>query len=197
MSGTAAGDGFGHLADDLAAVLAAYQPADPGQLSLRTAYVEHLRAHPDAVARSGPPTHFTASCLVLDPGADRVLLTHHRRARQWFQFGGHLEATDLGVHAAAEREAREESGIASLVAFPHPVQLDRHILAGDFGRCREHLDIRFVALADGADRPVVGAESLDVRWWPLGALPEPTDRSLGALVGAARAAVERGESWAR
>jgi ATP-dependent DNA helicase RecG len=36
-----------------------------------------------------------------------VLLTHHRRARRWFQFGGHLEATDPGLWAAAAREGNE------------------------------------------------------------------------------------------
>jgi hypothetical protein len=46
-----------------------------------------------------------------------------------------------------------------------------------------HLDVRFVAVAaDGAD-PRVSDESLDVRWWPLDALPdlEPDLHELIAL----------------
>lgn len=189
--------GFDRLATDLAAVLAAYQPAGADQRRLRTAYAEHLEAFPDAVAKAGPPAHFTASCLVVDSSVEQVLLTHHRRARQWFQFGGHLEATDAGVHAAAQREAREESGLTGLVALPQPVQLDRHTLVGDFGRCREHLDIRFVAVAERGALPLVSEESLDVRWWPVTALPEATDPSLRALVEAARESLGRTDSKAR
>ncbi|MEO7071158.1 MAG: NUDIX domain-containing protein [Nostocoides sp.] len=188
---------FEHLTQDLGAVLAAYSPSEPDQQRLRAAYADHLRTHPGAVAKAGPPAHFTASCLVVDPGVERVLLTHHRRARQWFQFGGHLEATDLGVHAAAQREAREESGLPDLVALPQPIQLDRHTLAGDFGRCREHLDIRFVAVAEPGAEPVVSAESFDVRWWPGSALPADTDRSLVALVVAARRALAATAAEAR
>ena len=42
---------------------------------------------------------------------------------------------------------------------------DRHALAGDFGTCREHLDVRFVAVVPRGEQPAVSEESLDVRWW--------------------------------
>ncbi len=197
MSADARLVGFDHLAVDLSALLDSYAPTEPDQQRLRTAYAAHLRAHPDAVAKAGPPAHFTASCLVVDPDVERVLLTHHRRARQWFQFGGHLEPADTGIRAAARREAREESGLPALVPLPGPVQLDRHALVGDFGRCREHLDIRFVAVAEPGSEPVVSEESLDVRWWPVAALPEATDTSLRSLVEAARRALGRTSDRAR
>ena len=67
----------------------------------------------------------------------------------WLQFGGHFEPGDESVLAAATREAREESGIADLVLHPQLVHLDRHaLLASGFGRCSEHLDLRYV----GVDR---------------------------------------------
>ena len=119
----------------------------PAQERLRRDYLEHLAAHPDGVAKAGPPAHLTASCVVLDPTGDRVLLTLHRRANAWFQFGGHLEAGDSSLWAAARREAREESGIDALEPLPRPVQLDRHRLVGSFGGCREHLDVRYAAVA--------------------------------------------------
>lgn len=185
------------LAAELADLLTAYRPTGADQQRLRTAYLEHLRSFPTAVAKHGPPTHFTASCLVVDPDVEQVLLTHHRRARKWFQFGGHLEPSDATVREAAQREAREESGLADLVALAEPVQLDRHVLVGDFGRCREHLDVRFVAVARRGAPPVVSEESLDVRWWPVEALPEATDASLAALVEAARASVGPSRNKAR
>ncbi|KGN39379.1 NUDIX hydrolase [Knoellia subterranea KCTC 19937] len=153
---------------------------------MRTAYLAHLEAHRDAVAKAGPPAHLTVGCLVISPDGEHVLLTHHRRAREWFQFGGHLEAGDASLHAAATREGREESGIAGLVPERTLVQLDRHTLSGDFGRCREHLDVRFAAVLDRDVEPHVSDESLDVAWWPTNALPEGTRDELSLLVEATR-----------
>ncbi len=96
---------FAHLHADAARVLGDWPAPDAAQEALRRGYLAHLASHPDAVAKAGPPEHLTASCLVLDAAGDRVLLTHHRRARQWFQFGGHLEAEDASLWAAARREA--------------------------------------------------------------------------------------------
>ena len=100
----------------------------------------------------------------------------HRRANAWFQFGGHLETADPSVWAAARREAREESGIDTLEPPRRPVQLDRHGSSGAFGACREHLDLRYAAMAPDGARSRVSAESHDVRWWPVDALPEGTRR---------------------
>ena len=123
---------------------------------------------------------------VLDPTGGRVLLTLHRRANAWFQFGGHLEAADSSVWGAARREAREESGIDILEPLPRPVQLDRHRLVGSFDACREHLDLRYAAVAPDGARSRVSAESHDVRWWPVDALPEGTGAELAPLVSLAR-----------
>jgi 8-oxo-dGTP pyrophosphatase MutT (NUDIX family) len=181
---------YTHLHADAVAVLSRWPAPDAAQERLRRDYLDHLSAHPDGVAKAGPPAHVTASCLVVDADHERVLLTLHRRARQWFQFGGHLESGDSTVWAAARREAREESGLGSLEPLPHPVQLDRHLLVGDFGRCREHLDVRYVAVAPDGATGRVSEESLDVRWWPVDDLPPGTRKELTPLVSRALRALE-------
>ncbi len=118
------------------------------------------------------PAHLTASALVVDERAERALLTLHAKAREWFQFGGHCEDADTTLAGAALREAREESGIADLRLLPGPVQLDAHDV--DFCHPRgtvAHLDVRYVAVAPTAATHAVSEESLDVRWWPVDALP--------------------------
>ncbi|GIL36263.1 NUDIX hydrolase [Phycicoccus sp. DTK01] len=180
---------YAHLHADATAVLDRWSAPDAEQEELRRGYLAHLAAHPDGVAKAGPPAHLTGSCLVVDATGEHVLLTHHRRAGQWFQLGGHLEPGDATLYDAARREAREESGIPDLEPLPAPVQLDRHTLEGDFGRCREHLDVRYVARAAADAVPRVSAESHDVRWWPADALPEGTRAELSPLVEAGRRAL--------
>ena len=105
----------------------------------------------------------------------------------WFQFGGHLEPSDRSVLRGATREAREESGIAELDLDARIVQLDRHVLvAPAFGRCREHLDIRYAACAaDGAEpgQRRVARRARGGRWT---ALPEGQRRRDRPAGGAAR-----------
>ena len=56
------------------------------------------------------PDHLTASTLVLSADGDRVLLTLHAKARQWFQFGGHCEPGDVTLAAAAAARGRRGVG---------------------------------------------------------------------------------------
>ena len=175
------------LRADARAVLAAWAAPDRQQESLRAEFLAHLDDHAGALWRHGPPAHLTASALVLNPGLDKALLTLHAKAGMWLQFGGHLEPADGTVHAGATREAREESGIAGLELAPSLVHLDRHALvATGFGRCREHLDLRYAGVAGEEAGHAVSAESLDVRWWPLDDLPGQSRHEILPLARAAR-----------
>lgn len=171
------------LRADLRGLLTGWAATSAEQEELRRQYLTHLEAHDEPTARSGPPAHFTASCLVVDPAGERVLLTLHPKVGRWLQFGGHLEAEDTSVAAGALREAVEESGLpaTALALRPQLAQLDRHALGSGFSRCTEHLDLRWIAVAEGAD-PVASDESLEVAWWAAEALPEDTDPSLRSLV---------------
>ncbi len=163
----------------------------PGQVVLRDRFVAHLRARPDGMTRESFPDHVTAGTLVLSADLDHVLLNLHRKARRWFAFGGHCEPADESLLAAATREAAEESGIAGLEVDPVPVHLDEHTV----GFCDPrgpvaHLDVRFTARAGADAVPAVSAESLDVRWWPVTALPD-LEAEMLTLIGLSR------ERWAQ
>ncbi|WP_367948642.1 NUDIX hydrolase [Rathayibacter sp. VKM Ac-2857] len=160
---------------------------------LRDEYLAFLAEHgAAALERGGGPEHVTASCFVLSPGLDRVLLCYHRKGRFWVQLGGHIEPADASVPAAAEREAREESGLTELTLLGDvPLDLDRHGLGGGFGRCSTHWDVGYGAIADPAQPFVVSDESDALAWWPVDALPEDVppgfpERLAGALAAARR-----------
>ena len=124
--------------------------------------------HPDALRRSHFPAHVTASGVVLDPAGTHVLLVLHRKVGRWLQPGGHVDPEDASLAAAALREVTEETGVQGLRVDPLPVALDRH--PAPCG-AEEHLDVQFLLTAPGLVAPVVSPESLDVRWWPVDALP--------------------------
>lgn len=175
------------LREDARRVLTQWDPPTSGQETLRTQFLGHLADHEDGMWKQGPPAHLTASALVLNPSLDKVLLTLHAKAGMWLQFGGHFEPGDATVLAAATREAREESGIAGLELAGGLAHLDRHaLLASGFGRCREHLDLRYAGVAPDDVGYAVSEESLDVRWWPVDDLPGESAEEIGPLAAAAR-----------
>ena len=168
---------------DARAVLTAWSPGDVAQGDLRDSYVGFLDVHPDAMWRECVEGHLTGSVLVLSHDRSHVLLTLHSKIKRWLQMGGHCEPGDASMRAAAAREALEESGISGLVLSDAPVRLDRHRVGCHGGSW--HLDVQYVATAAPGAVEVISDESLDLRWWPVDALPHDTDDALRALVAAA------------
>jgi 8-oxo-dGTP pyrophosphatase MutT (NUDIX family) len=171
------------LSVDALRVLSGWSAPEAEQEALRSSYVELLRRRPDAVWRTCVPAHLTASAMVVDSSSRRVLLTLHGKGRFWAQLGGHCEAGDGSLAAAALREAAEESGIEGLrLIGEDPVDLDRHALAPVFGSCGEHLDVRFAVVAPEHAVELRSAESADLRWFDAGALPVDAVDDLSRLV---------------
>jgi 8-oxo-dGTP pyrophosphatase MutT (NUDIX family) len=174
------------LHEDVVRVLAGWPAPDAEQERLRAEFLEHLGAHPDGVWRECAAGHITASTAVLDSTGSQVLLTLHRKIKLWLQLGGHCEPGDGTLAAVALREATEESGIQGLRLLPEPVRIDRHAVPCGPGGSY-HLDVQYVAVAPPGARHQISAESDDLRWFPVHALPESTDQVLRRLVSAAHA----------
>ncbi|MGD9530697.1 NUDIX hydrolase [Pseudonocardia sp.] len=159
-----------------AAELRAWHAPTPGQEALRHALLAFLDARPDdACDRSCVPGHLTASALVLDAGGTWTLLTLHPRVGRWVQLGGHCEPGDATLCAAALREATEESGLTGLEIDPEPLHVDVHPVTCSLGVPTRHLDVRYLVRAPAGAVPRISDESLDLRWWPLDALPDDSD----------------------
>ena len=75
------------------------------------------------------PGHFTASAFVLSPDSSQLLLIYHPKFQRWIQPGGHLEAGDVSIEAAAQRELAEETGIVD-VSLQKTVHLAVHQVPG-------------------------------------------------------------------
>ncbi|KUL42734.1 NUDIX hydrolase [Streptomyces regalis] len=169
------------LYDDAVLVLKGYED----QEELRQAYLDHLAEHPDGMWKACGDGHITASALVIDPVRGRVLLTLHKKLRMWLQMGGHCEAQDASLAAAALREATEESGINGLSLLPGgPVRLDRHPIPPP---CHCHFDVQYAVLAPRDAEHAISEESLDVRWFAYDEVPEVADESVVRLLEGTRA----------
>ncbi|XVV02999.1 NUDIX hydrolase [Actinosynnema sp. CA-248983] len=160
---------------DAVDVLTAWRPVQREQEALRQAYLGFLAARPDGCERSCVPGHITASALVLDAAGERTLLTLHPRVGRWLQLGGHCEPADETLAGAALREATEESGIGGLIIDPTPIHLDVHPITCSLGVPTRHFDVRFVVRAPVDAAAVRSAESVDLQWWPLDAMPSNVD----------------------
>ena len=165
-----------------------WEPAQRSQETLKHAFLTLLDARPDACLRACEPGHLTASAVLLDAAAERVLLTLHPRVGKWLQVGGHCEPEDSSLAGAALREATEESGMDGLVVDPVPVHVEVHPITCSLGVPTRHFDVRYVVRAPAGAQPVCSAESLDLRWWPLDELPP--ESGLDSMVAAARARLD-------
>lgn len=173
------------LAQDVASTLEVWSAPDEEQERLRRLYLEHLATHPDGVLRSCRPDHVTASALVMTANTERVLLVRHRKVGLWLQTGGHCEADDPTLVAAAAREAQEETGIAALQVDPVPLRLSRHAVpfCSPGGH---HLDVQLLAVAPSDAEPVVADGEDPVAWFGTDDPVDPTDPDTLALIAAAR-----------
>lgn len=156
------------------------------QDALRHAVLAFLAARPDACERACVPGHITASALVLDHTGEHALLTLHPRVGRWVQLGGHCEDADTDILAAALREATEESGVTDLRLDPQLATVHVHPVTCSLGVPTRHLDLQFVAHAPAGAQIGISDESVDLRWWPVGALPPDADDALRHLVAVAR-----------
>jgi 8-oxo-dGTP pyrophosphatase MutT (NUDIX family) len=157
----------------LLAELRAYAPFDDREAAMRDRLVAFVGAHDDAFDRTLAIGHVTASAWIVDPARTRALLTHHRKLDKWLQLGGHADG-DLDLRRAALREAREESGLASLRFIVDAIyDLDVHPIPARPGEpAHDHYDVRFALEADPAEPLVVSAESNELAWIPIEALEQ-------------------------
>lgn len=147
----------------------------PAELSLREAMLAFLGSAPRGCLREHAAGHITASAIVFSADEREVLLTLHPRVGRWIQLGGHCEPEDGTVVDAALREATEESGIAGLVVDPGLYGVQAHPITCSLGVPTRHLDLLFKIRAPKGAVAVRSAESTDLRWWPVDALPADSD----------------------
>jgi hypothetical protein len=148
----------------LVELLQLHVAADEREEADRCAMLRFAQELSDPLSRNERKAHFTASGFVVDERAARTCLVQHVKLDRLLQPGGHIEATDLSIEAAALREAREETALEVELhpGAPRPFDVDIHEIPGRPGEpAHFHLDVRYLLVGRGD--PCAGAA-----WYPIG-----------------------------
>ena len=162
--------------------LAAELPAF--ELSSEIATIAELKAfasdNENCFDRENLAGHMTASALIYDPAAAKVLLMHHKKLDKWLQMGGHADGeTNSSITAMAE--AQEESGLTGLsfadwlpaqcadLAVPgRPLffDIDIHAIPEFNGiPAHRHYDVRFLLYGSASSPLQRNEEANNLRWF--------------------------------
>jgi 8-oxo-dGTP pyrophosphatase MutT (NUDIX family) len=157
----------------------------PGPRALRAAVDEHVARDRQemadvkrlcAVIESGEPwartspLHVTGSAIVVDRSSCRVLLRWHARMKAWMQVGGHADAGESDPWQIALREAREETGLPDLEAWPaeegrRPIQIVIvPVPAHGAEPAHEHADIRYLLATARPHLAAAESDDTPLRW---------------------------------
>lgn len=157
-------------------LLRQHHPIDPNEQAMTAATVAFVEQNPNCFERSLLIGHITSSAWIVSPDRSQTLLIHHRKLDRWLQPGGHADG-DSNVAAVALREAREETGLSSLVLVsPTIFDVDIHTIPAR-NDVPEHLhyDIRFLLQADPDEPFGFSGEIKDIRWFLLEEARNMTD----------------------
>jgi 8-oxo-dGTP pyrophosphatase MutT (NUDIX family) len=165
--------------------LARHQPFDRHELEMLKRISAFVGEHADCFERSLLAGHVTGSAWVLDETRKYALLIHHAKLGKWLQPGGHCDG-DADVLRVAMREAREETGVTTIVPLLNGAifDVDAHdIPARGNVPAHVHYDIRYALEADRSAPLQISAESKDLRWVALDRIAElNTDESVLRMV---------------
>ena len=159
------------LQNDVTQALGDYLNRHPEEASALALLQAQAREEPATLPlRSNPRGHLTASALLLDGSGERVLLVQHRALGRWLQPGGHLEAGDACLWAAACREAREETGVQALTPLLDRVlDIDSHAIPARPAKgeaAHTHHDFLFAARVSAVQGLYAQVDEVEaVRWF--------------------------------
>jgi 8-oxo-dGTP pyrophosphatase MutT (NUDIX family) len=160
----------------LAGLLSRFVPDGEAEVADVSRVLELLAATADPWPRA-LPLHVTASALVVHPASDRVLLRWHQRQQAWLHVGGHADPGESDPLAIALREAREETGLTDLVAWPDAEIQQVAIVsvpASSREPAHEHADVRFFLATRTPDAIQPENPDAPLRWLSFAAAREAT-----------------------
>jgi len=133
-----------------------------------------LQQKDNLLNRGNMKGHVTASALILDEKAGRILLIRHKALNLWIQPGGHIDPDEM-PNDAAIREAREEIGFRTLHLHDWheqvkaiPLEIDTHVIPANALKAEGrhvHHDFRYLVQVAPNDRPNLNQNEINDMMW--------------------------------
>ncbi|MGM0548940.1 MAG: NUDIX hydrolase [Bacillota bacterium] len=145
-----------------------YIPGNKSEKEYKKQTINFLVNNKNNYFRANSSGHLTVSAWIINYDKTKVLLHHHKKLDKWIQLGGHLEKGEL-IQTAVLREAKEESGLNSLVIVKNDLfDLDIHkIPAFKKEAPHFHYDLRILIKADAEEKLLKSSESKNLQWIKL------------------------------
>ena len=115
--------------------------------------------------------HMSASCWIVNPKRDKVLLCYHKIYRSWTWLGGHADGNE-NLLSVALKEAKEESSLLHITPVTDEIlslevlTVNGHVKKGSYVPSHLHLNVTYLLEANEAD--ILKAkedENLGLRWF--------------------------------
>ena len=151
------------ISDTVSHYLADY-PAESDRLALLR---DALADGAEVASRKEMTGHVTAATVLVDENGD-VLHIHHKTLGKWLIPGGHLEAGDASLPAAALRELAEETAVTDIDGEMELIDIDVHPIPANPRKgegAHHHFDFRFLAWARGHQEVTLQAEEVTGHCW--------------------------------
>ncbi|MDO4493789.1 MAG: NUDIX domain-containing protein [Clostridia bacterium] len=158
----------------LTRIVGAYEPLSETEARDRKELLDRLERGEQLLTRDNEERHLTASCWIVDPARERVLLCWHNIFNSWSWTGGHADG-EADLARVALKEAEEETGLKKLkLVSDKPVSIEilpvpAHIKRGKPVAAHEHINLTYVIEADPEEPLTVKPdENSALRWFPAG-----------------------------
>lgn len=147
--------------------LYSYHTLDEKEQEALKETIAFVETHRDCFERSCSMGHLTGSAWIENFDGTKFLLDYHKKLRFWVQLGGHPEPGEHDILQVALREAKEESGLKSIICLSSEI-FDISIYRFNDGKepPHFHFDINFLLKAiDPKEEIKISDESEDLRWF--------------------------------
>lgn len=157
-----------------------YKPFDEVEAQHLESIRKFMQDGKNQFSRSNLEGHVTGSGFLMNLEMTEMLMTHHLKLNDWFQFGGHSDENENTLEVAI-RETLEESGIDEFLPVSSDIfDVDVHRIPENLKKhepAHYHYDVRFLFTTSNR-KFLVSNESNKLKWFTLAEfkkLKETTD----------------------
>ena len=146
-------------------LLNSYFPSCKEEIKFKTQMLNFIDTYNDCFERSLIDGHITGSAWLVNRDQSKALLMHHSKLGNWYQLGGHSDG-DPNTLEVALKEAREESGLSSLIPISKFIfDIDIHLIPeSPKNKAHYHYDVRFLLQTTEDEEIRANHESKQLLW---------------------------------